>query len=132
LNFLSAEAAQDALTALAKRWKYHQVASSHLTAHKRYAGKGRPTASTPFKAIEWQIQAQVRADDEALERDKQAKACYVLGTHIAAREVSDTEVITAYKGQAHVEGSFRFLKPRCFSSRRCLSKNPTGLQGYSW
>jgi transposase len=128
-RFCTPEAAQDALAALAKHWKYHQVASSHLTAHKRYAGKGRPTASTPLKAIEWQIQAHVLADDEAMERDKQGKACYVLGTNIAAREVSDTEVIAAYKGQAHVEGGFRFLKDPLFFVSSLFVKKPTRIEG---
>ena len=64
-RFGTPEAAQEALAALAKRWKYHRVESSHLTEHKRYAGKGRPTPRTPLKAIEWHIQAQVRADDHA-------------------------------------------------------------------
>jgi transposase len=128
-RFCTPEAAQDALAALAKHWKYHQVASSHLTAHKRYAGKGRPTASTPRKAIEWHIQAHVLADDEAMERDKQVKACYVLGTNIAAREVSDTEVIAAYKGQAHVEGGFRFLKDPLFFVSSLFVKKPTRIEG---
>jgi transposase len=128
-RFCAPEAAQAALAALAKRWRYHQGVSSHLTAHKRYAGKGRPTASTPLKAIEWQIQAQVLADDEAMERDKQAKACYVLGTNIDAREVSDTEVIAAYKGQAHVEGGFRFLKAPLFFVSSLFVKKPTRIEG---
>jgi transposase len=128
-RFCAPEAAQEALAALAQRWQYHQVASSHLTAHKHYAGKGRPTARTPLKAIEWQIQAHVRADDEAMERDKQAKACYVLGTNIDAREVSDTEVIAAYKGQAHVEGGFRFLKDPLFFVSSLFVKKPNRIAG---
>src|SRR4030095_4076691 len=128
-RFCTPEAAHEALAALAKRWKYHQVASYHLTEHKRYAGKGRPTASTPLKAIEWQIQAQVLADEEAMERDKQVKACYVLGTNIDAREVSDTEVIAAYKGQAHVEGGFRFLKDPLFFVSSLFVKKPNRIEG---
>ena len=129
-RFGTPEAAHDALAALARRWRYHQVASSHLTEHKRYAGKGRPTARTPLKAIEWQIQAQVLADDEAMKRDKQGKACYVLGTNIDAREVSDTEVIAAYKGQAHVEGGFRFLKDPLFFVSSLFVKKPTRIEGF--
>lgn len=128
-RFCAPEAAHDALAALAKRWKYHRVASSHLTEHKRYVGKGRPTPSTPLKAIAWQIQAHVHADDEAIERDKHAKACYVLGTNIDASEVSDTEVIVAYKGQAHVEGSFRFLKDPLFFVSSLFVKKPTRIEG---
>jgi hypothetical protein len=57
-----------------KRWTYHRIESSHLSEHKRYAGKDRPTACTPLKAIAWQIQAQVRADDETMAYQKQVKA----------------------------------------------------------
>jgi len=128
-RFCAPEAAHDALSAWAQRWKYHRVASAPLTAHKRYVGTGRPTPSTPLKAIEWQIQAQVHADDEAIERDKHAKACYVLGTNIDASEVSDTEVIVAYKGQAQVEGGFRFLKDPLFFVSSLFVKKPTRIEG---
>src|SRR5712691_11147804 len=84
---------------------------------------------TPLKAIEWQIQAQVHADDAAIERDKHAKACYVLGTNIDASEVSDTEVIVAYKGQAHVEGGFRLLKDPLFFVSSLFVKKPTRIAG---
>jgi transposase len=124
-RFGTPEAAQEALCALTKRWKYHRIASSHLTEHKRYAGKGRPTPSTPLKATQWQIQAHVLADDETIEQDKQTKACYVLGTNIDASELSDAEVIAAYKGQAHVEGGFRFLKDPLFFVSSLFVKKPS-------
>ena len=128
-RFGTPEAAQEALAALAKRWKYHGVESSQLRAHKRYAGKGRPTANTPLKAIEWHIEAHVRADDKTIEQDKQAKACYVLGTNVDASELSDPEVITAYKGQAHVEGGFRFLKDPLFFFSSLFVKKPNRIEG---
>ena len=128
-RFGTPPAAQDALSALAKRWKYHRVESSHLTEYKRYAGKGRPTSRTPLKAIEWQIQAQVHCDDQALEQDKQTKACYVLGSNIDARELSDAEVITAYKSQAQVEGGFRFLKDPLFFVSSLFVKKPNRIEG---
>ena len=128
-RFCAPQAAQAALAALAKRWQYHRVESSHLTEHKRYAGKGRPTPSMPLKAIEWQIQAQVHLDDEAIERDKQTKACYVLGTNIDASELSDAEVLTAYKGQSHVEGGFRFLKDPLFFVSSLFVKKPSRIEG---
>jgi hypothetical protein len=60
------ETAQDALAAMAQRWPSHQVESSHLTEHTRYAGNGRPTPRTPRKAMAWQIQVHVRPADEAI------------------------------------------------------------------
>jgi transposase len=128
-RFGTPQAAQEALAVLAKDWKYHRVASSHLTEHKRYAGKGRPTPSTPLKASEWQIQAHVHADDKAIERAKQIKACYVLGTNIDASELSDAAVITAYKGQSQVEGGFRFLKDPLFFVSSLFVKKPSRIQG---
>jgi transposase len=128
-RFCAPEAAQEALVALAKRWQYHRVESAHLTQYQRYAGRGRPTPSTPFKAIEWQIQANVHADDATIEQDKQAKACYVLGTNIAASELSHAEVILAYKGQAQVEGGFRFLKDPLFFVSSLFVKKPNRIEG---
>ena len=128
-RFGTPQAAHEALTVLAKAWKYHRVASSQLTEHKRYAGKGRPTPSTPRKASEWQIQAHVQADDEAMEREKHTKACYVLGTNIDASELSDAEVITAYKGQSQVEGGFRFLKAPLFFVSSLFVKKPSRIEG---
>jgi transposase len=128
-RFGAPEAAQDALFALAKRWKYHGITSYHLTEHKRYAGKGRPTPSTPLKAIAWHIQAHVHTDDETLEQAKHAQACSILGTNIDASERSDTEVITAYKGQSQVEGGFRFLKDPLFFVSSLFVTKPNRIEG---
>jgi transposase len=128
-RFGTPQAAHEALAALAQDWQYHRVASSQLTEHKRYAGTGRPTLRTPRKASEWQIQAHVQANDAAIERAKHTKACYVLGTNIDASELSDAEVITAYKGQSQVEGGFRFLKDPLFFVSSLFVKKPSRIEG---
>jgi transposase len=123
------QAAQAALAVLAKRWQYHRVESYQLTEHKRYAGKGRPTPSAPLKTIEWQIQAHVHADADTIEQAKQAQACYILGTNIDPSALSDAEVISAYKGQSHVEGGFRFLKDPLFFVSSLFVKKPNRIEG---
>jgi transposase len=128
-RFKTPEVAQEALAALAKRWTYHQVESYSVIEHKHYAGKGRPTPRTPLKAIEWQIQAHVRSDDDTIEHHKQVKACFVLGTNIDVSELSDAEVIAAYKGQAQVEGGFRFLKDPLFFVSSLFIKKPNRIEG---
>lgn len=128
-RFESPESAQAALAALCGSWHYHQVASTELIEHKRYAGKGRPSAKSPIKAIDWQIQAEVRPDAEAIQRRKQHKGCFVLGTNIKAKELSDVEVIAAYKAQSQVEGGFRFLKDPLFFVSSLFVKKPTRIQG---
>jgi transposase len=128
-RFKTPEVAHEALAVLATRWTYHQVDSSTLLAHKRYAGKGRPTPYTPLKAIEWQIQARVRPDQEAMRHHQQIKACFVLGTNIGASELSDAEVLAAYKGQSRVEGGFRFLKDPLFFVSSLFVKKPSRIEG---
>jgi transposase len=128
-RFESQQSAQAALTALAKSWRYHQVASTELIEHRRYAGQGRPSAKTLLKAIEWQIQAQVRPDAEAIRHCQQHKGCFVLGTNIEADDLSDQEVIAAYKAQSHVEGGFRFLKDPLFFVSSLFVKKPSRIQG---
>src|SRR6266545_4812440 len=128
-RFETPEAAQAALGALATSWTYHQVAASSLIEHKRYACQGRPTPTTPIKAIEWQIQGQVRPDDEQIAYDKQYKACFVVGTNIEASQLSDADIIQAYKGQAQAEGGFRFLKDPLFFVSSLFVKKPSRIQG---
>jgi transposase len=128
-RFQTPQLAQEGLAVLAKKWKYHEVESSHLIEHKRYASKGRPTPKTPIKAIEWQLQAQVRPDVERIQQAKQYKACFVLGTNIEAEQLSDTEVIAGYKGQGHAEGGFRFLKDPLFFVSSLFVKKPCRIQG---
>lgn len=128
-RFETPEAAQAALDALATAWTSHQVAASSLIEHTRYACKGRPTPTTPSKAIEWQIQGSARPDDEQIGYCKPCKACCVVGTNIDASQLSDADVIQAYTGQAQAEGGFRFLKdPLCFVSSLFVKK-PSRIQG---
>ena len=70
-RFATPEAAQSALSALATAWHYHQVATSSVIEHKRYACKGRPVPTTPIKSIAWQIEAQSRPDQERIRECKQ-------------------------------------------------------------
>jgi len=128
-RFETPEAAQAALATLALAWHSHQVDAYSRLDHTRSAWKGRPTPTTPLKAIAWQRQAQVRPHDEPLRRRKQHQACFVVGTNIAASQGSDAEVIRASKGQAQAEGGLRFLKdPLCFVSSLFVKK-PSRMQG---
>jgi transposase len=128
-RFETSQLAQEALAALSKKWKYHQVESSHLLEHRRYATKGRPTSNTPIKATEWQLQARVRPDVERLQQAKQYHACFVLGSNIEVEQLSDAEVIAGYKGQAQAEGGFRFLKDPLFFVSSLFVKKPSRIQG---
>ncbi len=60
---------------------------------------------------------------------QQVKACFVLGTNIGTSELSDAEVIAAYKGQSSVEGGFRFLKDPLFFVSSLFVKKPSRIEG---
>jgi transposase len=128
-RFETPEAAQAALGALATSWTYHQVASSSLIEHKRYAWKGRPTPTTPIKAITWQIHGYARPDNEQMGDCKQSTAGFVVGTNGEAHQLSDADVIQAYKGQAQAEGGFRFRKDPLFCVSSLFVKKPSRIQG---
>jgi transposase len=128
-RFETPEAAQAALQALAQGWRYHQLDTSQLIDHKRYAGKGRPTSTSPLKAIEWQMRAQVRPAQKVIEGHKQQSACFVIGTNIQACQVSDAEVSRAYKAHSGVEGGVRFLKDPLFFVSSLFVKKPSRIQG---
>jgi transposase len=128
-RFETPEAAHTALAALAKSWRYHQVATSRLIEHNHYARKGRPTPTTPITATAWQIQAQARPDQERIAYRKQHDACFVVGTNIEPSQLSDPEVIQAYKAQAQAEGGFRFLKDPLFVVSSLFVKKPRRIQG---
>jgi transposase len=128
-RYATPEAAQAALATLATSWRYHQVATSHLIEHKHYARKGRPTPTTPIKSIDWQIQARVCPDQKGIEERKQQGACFVIGSNIKANQLSDPEVIAAYKAQAQAEGGFRFLKDPMFFVSSLFVKKPSRIQG---
>jgi transposase len=128
-RFETPEAAHAALAALEQSWRYHQVETANLIEHKRYAGKGRPTSTAPRQATAWQLQAHVRPDNEQRRHRIQHHACFVLGTNIAASQVSDPEIIVAYKAQAQAEGGFRFLKDPLFFVSSLFVKKPSRIQG---
>ena len=75
------------------------------------------------------MQAQVQPNQAKIAYDKQHKACFVVGTNIAAAQLSDPEVIQAYKGQAQAEGGFRFLKDPLFFVSSLFVKKPCRIQG---
>src|SRR5436305_2061171 len=128
-RFETPEGAQAALVTLAHPWAYHQVGASTLSEHNHYVGKGRPRPTTPVASIAWQIHAQVRPDQQKIAYRTQHKACFVVGTNIAASQLSDREVIVAYKGQAQAEGGFRFLKDPLFFVSSLFVKKPCRIQG---
>ena len=60
---------------------------------------------------------------------KHQKACFVVGSNIEVSQLSDLEVMAAYKGQAQAEGGFRFLKEPLVFVSSLFVKKPCRIQG---
>jgi hypothetical protein len=128
-RFETPEAAPAALAVLATSWRDHQVATTCVIEHKRDAGKGRPTPTSPITSIDWQRRVQARPDQERIAWRKHQGACVVIGTHIDASPVRDIQVIQAYNAQCQVESGFRFLKDPWFLVSSLLVKKPCRIHG---
>ena len=128
-RFETPEAAQAELATRENAWTDHQLEAYGLLEHQHDAGKGRPTPATPITSIDWQIQAQVRPEQEKLAYHQQGKAGCVVGTNIEAEPLSAAEVMVAYTGQSQAEGGFRLLKDPLFFVSSLFGKPPCRIQG---
>ena len=74
------------------------------------------------------MQAKVRLDAEAI-GGPATQGCFVLGTNIEANDISDEEVMVAYKAQSQVEGGLRLIKDPLFFVSSLFVKKPSRIQG---
>ena len=77
-RFATEKDAQSALKKLCKSWKYHQVTTIEIEAHKKYLAKGRPAEDSPFE-IEYQIKFQFEKNEQQIEEIIRKKACFIVG-----------------------------------------------------
>jgi transposase len=108
----------DAQMALARHLKSCPawlMVQTQLTPHPKRNRPGRPRQSTLPDRTEWQLQATVSVDADALTRAVQRKASFLVATNVLeANQLSDQELIRTYKDQHSVERGFAFLKDPLF------------------
>jgi transposase len=123
-RFACADDAVADLQILAKKWKYHSVKSYQIVKHQAFEGKGRPKKGQEPTKIEYQVIAEFETDLNKINLEKSKEGHYVIGGNTDAKELSDAEVIAAYKQQQQVERGFRFLKDPLFFASSLFLKNP--------
>ncbi|MDX8396002.1 MAG: IS1634 family transposase [Mariprofundaceae bacterium] len=123
-RFNCAEDAISAATILAKKWKFHHLTGAETTKHLKYEGKGRPKKGQLPSVVTYQLIGQGGQDSEKIERAKIKGAHYIIGSNIASKELSNQEIIHAYKEQHQVERGFRFLKDPLFFTSSLFVKKP--------
>ncbi|MCK4494311.1 MAG: IS1634 family transposase, partial [Methylococcales bacterium] len=114
---------------LAKKWKLHTLENIQTVEHSSYASKGRPAKDQKPTLIKYQLTAEIKVDEEKINYQKSKEGCYIIGGNTDEKEISDQEVIEAYKKQYHVERGFRFLKDPLFFVSSLFVKKPKRIMG---
>lgn len=105
-----------------KKAKYHQIESIEYTTQKDGTSNDTPGQSGRVKHY---ILVDYKRNDAIIEKILAQRSCYVIATNVSTSELSDLEVIAAYKRQyVSVENKgFRFLKkPGFFVNSLYLEK----------
>ncbi|HEX9411938.1 MAG TPA: IS1634 family transposase, partial [Ktedonobacterales bacterium] len=121
----------DARTALARQLKQRPewlTVQTQLVVHPKHRRPGRPPQHATLDRAEWQITATVTVDEEAVTREAQRKAAFVVATNVLdLARLSDQELIQTYKEQHSVERGFSFLKDPLFLASSVFVKKPQRL-----
>lgn len=72
--------------------KYQKITEQQFIEHKVYEGKGRPKKDASVKCIEWQITAELKENEEAIQQVVEQKSCFFLVTNID-KEVLSLEAL---------------------------------------
>lgn len=128
-RFTSIPEAEESIKEIDDTTTLFDVKMHHIQEHKIYEGKGRPTEETPFRVV-YQIEGAIKENPEEIKKLVDQGSCYVLATTIPREELSDQEVIQAYKRQNEsVERGFRFLKDPLFFTSSLFVKKPQRVEG---
>ena len=121
--------AEKSLEAVKKKAKLHTVKVKQVKECKLYESKGRPTTQSKSKTV-YQVDGVLEKDEEAIAEKMNQGSFFVLATTIKEGELSDREVIEAYKRQNDsVEKGFRFLKDPVFFTSSLFVKKPERIEG---
>lgn len=123
-SFNCPEDAERALAAYQKTLKVLAVHEVGITFHKHFASAGRPRKDAVPEAISYHVGGVLAATIGQREALIIKQSCFILATNnLDEDDLSDADMLAEYKGQAHVERGFRFLKhPMFLASTLFLKK----------
>jgi len=126
----------DAEAALAKACQrlpaWVQV-QTRILAVPKHAKPGRPRKEASPTTQVWHIQATVRLDDVAVEREAMRRAAYIIGTNLLDGETWPEEAIIAlYHEQTVVEKGFAFLIDPLFLASSVFVKQPERIMAIAF
>jgi transposase len=125
----------DAQAALAHQLKKRPewlAVQARLICQPKQSRPGRPRKGTTPDRVEWQVEATVMVDAQAVTRAVQRQASFLVATNVLdPAQLSDQELIQTYKEQHSVERGFSFLKDPLFLASSVFVKKPTRIVALS-
>jgi transposase len=117
--------AQRAWEEFEKTLTYTTVSDRQIREHPRYAKRGNPKQGKRPERVEYFLTGCVASCLDTRAQMVRMQGMFVLATNeLDAQQLSAPEVLTSYKGQAHVEKGFRFLKHPEFLASALFLKKP--------
>jgi transposase len=125
--FQCPEDAKKSLEAL-KNLKFHRVEGTTETIYK-HATRGRPKPNIEPQAIGYKIVGTVIPDNEKITQHTHKKGRFILATNQMDKNLlSDSEILTEYKGQSQVEQGFKLIKCDDFQVSSVYLKKPSRIE----
>jgi transposase len=107
--------------------------STGMVAVPKYDHRGRPRRGAAPAEQEWHVQAELRLDPDALEREVRRKAAFLVATNVLdTLALPDLALIQTYKAQSVVERGFAFLKDPLFLASSVFVKKPQRIMALAF
>lgn len=124
-NFACEADARKALTAFEKKLKMTAVKDARIVAIPRYKGAGRPAQGRKPDFYVHHIEGGLASLPQERVKLLERKSCFILATNqLDCKQLSDEDLIAAYKDQQKVERGFRFLKDPLFMASTLYLESP--------
>lgn len=124
-RFACAPDAQATLATQLKTCPDWLVVEAAVHAVPKHARPGRPRKDAAPDHLEWQVQATLRVDEEAVARQARRNAAFLVATNMLdPAQLSDHELVQTYTEQHSVERGFAFLKDPLFLASSVFVKKP--------
>ncbi len=108
------------------------VVQAEVHAVPKHARLGRPRKEAVPDHTEWQVQATLRVDAEAVTRQARRNAAFLVATNVLdSAALSDHELVQTYSEQHSVERGFAFLKDPLFLASSVFVKKPQRIVALS-
>lgn len=124
--------ARAALATQLKRCPDWLAVQEEVHAVPKHRRPGRPCKDAAPDHLEWQVQASLTVDAEAVTRQARRNASFLVATNVLdPTQLSDHELIQTYKDQGSVERGFAFLKDPLFLASSVFVKKPERIVALS-